>query len=188
MTSQPPVPIQLKHAHTVYQNQFVTVHDDEVVFPSGNTGTYLRIVESDGSPGVAALVTRGRDIALVHVYRYPIRAWEWGIPRGFASSADPQTSMLRELREELGAKPHQLKLIGRVHANSGLLAGVVLIYHAVIGEGQTHPADSAEVDAVAWVSIDEVLAMIGEGRITDGFTLAALTLASIHKVISELDH
>jgi len=185
MPSNRSLPIQLKHARTVYENEFISVQDDEVVFPSGRSGTFIRIVEGDGSPGVAALATRGRDVALVHVYRYPIQAWEWGIPRGFASSDDPETSMLHELHEELGSSPQRLELLGRIHPNSGLLAGEVFIYHAVVGDGRMRPRDIEEVDAVRWVSIEDVLAMIGAGEITDGFTMAALTLANVHQVLAQ---
>ncbi len=175
-------PIRLQHEHSVYQNQFVTVHDDDVIFPSGRSGTYVKIVEGDGSPGVASVVTRGQQIALVRVYRYPIKAWEWGIPRGFGSSSDPETSIRRELREELGADIQQLRLLGPVHANSGLLAGRVLIYHATAGDNQIQRTDLEEVDRVAWVSMQDVLAMVKGGSLTDGFTLAALTLGTVHEI------
>jgi 8-oxo-dGTP pyrophosphatase MutT (NUDIX family) len=170
-------PIRTVRAVLAYENRYVQVYDDEVVFPSGRAGTYLRIVESRGRPGVVALALAGDRVALVHSYRYPSGAWEWGLPRGFANADDPVASILTELDEELGGRPEEIQPLVRVASNSGLLAGRVQVFLARYAQPVAAPADPDEIHAVRWVPLDRLRAEIAEGLIDDGFTLAALAAA-----------
>ncbi len=168
----------------VYQNDYVTVCDDDVQFLNGIPGRYLRIVEAQGRPGVACLATCDQKIGLVLVYRYPTSEWEWGIPRGFSASDDPRESMLQELCEELGSSPDSLTYLGTVTPNSGLLAGQVTIYHAVWSAPMAAPTDTAEVESIAWVASDDFQAAVRAGVIRDCITLSAIALAGAHGTLS----
>lgn len=166
----------------VYHNRFVTLFDDEVTFADGSSGTYVRVVAADGSPASAVLATSGGRVALVLTYRYPIADWEWAIPRGMASSTDPRITALTELWEELGANPESVESIGVIHPDSGLLSAEVSIFHATLREPKSSPRDTREIQSVLWVTWDELKDMVRRGEITDGFTLAALTLASLRGI------
>ncbi len=170
-------PIRQIQEVLAYENRYVQVYDDEVAFPSGRTGTYLRIVESHGRPGVVALALAYGRVALVHSYRYPTGAWEWGLPRGFGSADDPVASMLTELDEELGGRPEHLEPLVTMTSNSGLLAGRVEIFLARYAEPVAAPADPDEIHGVRWVTVDELRGEVADGLIDDGFTLAALGAA-----------
>jgi 8-oxo-dGTP pyrophosphatase MutT (NUDIX family) len=171
-------PIRMTREREVYGNRFVTVFDDEVVMPGDSPGRYLRIVQSGGRPGVAMLAYSGDRYALVQTYRYPISDWEWGIPRGFAHGDDPSESARAELTEELGAPPADIRLLGTVTPNSGLLADRVHIFHARYDWQVADPLDADEVVNVRWVDLQTLLAEIAAGKIVDAFTLAAVTMAA----------
>lgn len=125
------------------------------------------------------LVTSGQQVALVLTYRYPIAEWEWAIPRGMASSTDSRVTALTELREELGGEPESIEMLGVIHPDSGILAAEVNIFHATWREPVAGPRDTREILGVKWVKWDELRDMVKQGEITDSFTLAALTLASL---------
>lgn len=158
-------------------NPWIAVYFDEVQFPNGIAGRYNRIVECSGRSGVAVLPMLSDSILLVEVDRYPTGTRMWEIPRGFGESDDPVDDAARELLEETGWRATALVSLGRVHGNSGLLAGAVELFLAVIdqrlgreGEG----TDDTEVATVSTFSLDQVQAMAASGEITDAFTLAAL--------------
>jgi 8-oxo-dGTP pyrophosphatase MutT (NUDIX family) len=151
----------------------VTVHNDVVALPSGNQGRYLRIVENDGKPGVAALAMASGKIALVHVYRYPTQAWEWAIPRGFGHTDDPVESIKQELLEEVGGIPERIERLVRVASNSGLLAGHVEIYVAHYSVIPGGPLDVDEISDIRWETPAQLQKEILSGDIVDAFTIAA---------------
>jgi 8-oxo-dGTP pyrophosphatase MutT (NUDIX family) len=119
------------------------------------------------------------------VYRYPLGEWEWGLPRGFAHSADPEVTIRAELEEELGAAPAALHPLGRVAPNSGLLAGKAAMFHAVYSEPVADPQD-IEVREVRWVPLQELVRAVGDGHVHDGFTLAALAAAAVRGLVALL--
>ena len=169
-------------ARRVFENNFVTVFDDDVRFTDGRIGHYLRIVEAQGRPGVAMIATHQdathQDrVALVRTFRYTLQRFEWGIPRGFGQHADPALSARAELVEELGAPPDRMQLLATMTPNSGLLATSVSVFAARYPSMPTTPGDTAEVSAVRWPTWNELLGEISDGRIVDGFTLAAVGIA-----------
>lgn len=171
------VPVHRLHDNLVYRNQFAAIYDDPVAFADGSEGSFLRIVESDGRPGVAVLALCAGRVALVRVYRYPQGSWEWAVPRGFAHGDEADTSALAELAEELGREPDELIPIGAVTPNSGLLASKVRLYLARYSTTVTAPADRREVAEVKWIDTKALYAEIANGEIEDVFTLSALTCA-----------
>jgi 8-oxo-dGTP pyrophosphatase MutT (NUDIX family) len=178
MQSGEGIPITRVAENAVYQNRFITVYDDPVDFADGTRGTYLRIVESDGCPGVAMLPVASGQVGLVRTYRYALGAWQWGIPRGFAHGSDPEESARTELAEEIGAAPLELIQLGQMSPNSGLLASVVHLFMARYSAPIDNPRDRFEVSAVRWLPFAALQSEIGSGRISDGFTLAAVCFAT----------
>lgn len=181
-----PAPLfRLVAEREVFRNKYITVYDDDVSSVDGDwSGRYLRIVESGGRPGVAILASCEDRFALVRVYRYPLAEWEWGIPRGFAHGDDPVDSARQELVEEIGAAPDSLVSIGRVAPNSGILASRVELYFARYASEVASPHDPYEVAEVRWITAASMLREIAEGRITDAFTLSALTAATARGIFS----
>ena len=169
--------------NVVYSNQFATVYDDPVVFADGSEGSYLRIVESGGKPGVAMLPVCDGQVALVLTYRYALDSWEWAVPRGFAHGDDASESARAELEEELGRKPDDLTPIGTVTPNSGLLAGHVELFLARYTTTVSEPADRKEIADVKWISTKTLYDQIASGQVKDAFTLSAVMCAQAHGFI-----
>ncbi|MDP9844290.1 NUDIX hydrolase [Streptosporangium lutulentum] len=160
-----------------YANRFVEVFDDEVEFPDGAQGCYLRIVHVGTGPGVVILPVHAGSVGLVYTYRYPLGAWQWGLPRGFGRHPDPEVTARAELRQELGVEAAKVRLLGMQTPDSGLLASRVAIMLAEVADPSGRPQDRREVAASRWVPLHELRAMAAANELEDGMTLAALALA-----------
>lgn len=67
------------------ENPWVRLYFDIVQFPNGKIGRCNRIVEGVNGRGVVAVpITRGQEIGLVSIYRYPIGKWQYELPRGYS--------------------------------------------------------------------------------------------------------
>lgn len=165
----------------VYANAYIEVFFDPVVFPNGAGGRYTRIRVGQHD-GVAVLPVRDGKIGLVRQYRYPIGAFCWEIPRGFADSDDTAMEAERELAEETGATGVAMVALGALHPDTGILDSTVRLFLAELPDEATFAAVD-EVDDAVWLPIGEVLAMIGDGTITDSFTVAAASRAHLRGLI-----
>ena len=171
-------PIRRTRERLVHENAYVRVYDDDVAFADGLPGRYVRIEPAGDGPGAVLLALHEGRIALVRTYRYPVGAWQWALPRGFAHATDPLVTARAELREETGVTDADLRVIGSVTPDSGVQAHRVAIVLAdVRALPEDGPTDGGEVAEVLWVTPAELEQEIAEGAIEDGFTLAALTLA-----------
>ena len=108
---------------------------------------------------------------------------EWEIPRGFpilgSDSAEPSdVTAIREAEEETGRRVYDARLLGYYRGNSTFFVNAIPIWCAKLtGEGSMRPGDPNEKILRSTVfERREVARMILAGEISDGFTLAALTL------------
>jgi len=173
-----PAPIVRLAERSVYHNRFIEVFDDPVRFADESEGSYLRIVQSGGLPGVVVLPVAADHIGQVRVFRYPIGQWEWSVPRGLAHGGFPEQTAREELAQEIGASPSWLTHVGQMTPDSGLLASVVHLFVAGYAREASQPRDTLEVSAIRWIQVQKLLRDVADGEVTDGFTLAALCCAT----------
>ncbi|MET7598900.1 NUDIX hydrolase [Streptomyces sp. NPDC004082] len=178
----------------VYRDPYVRVLRDAVRFPSGRTGTYIRIVPESGAPGAAVLpvLSDGR-LVLLHHFRHAARGWHWEIPRGFgAPGEDGSEAARRELREELGCDAVDLTYLGPMSSDTGLQAGHDELYLGRVDTAvfqDTPSADAREegIGSIRPVSLEEFENMLLGGQISDAYTLAAYGLARARDLLRPTD-
>ncbi len=174
--------IEQTRERVAYENPFVVVYDDDVVFPDGHPGTYIRVTPRGTGLGVVVVprrrVGRATSYGLVRTFRYPVGRHEWGFPRGFAQGDDVEATARAELHEELGATASDLTLLGHVTPDSGIQSTRVAVFVAEVAEVGT-PTDAREVSETRWVTAEELRALVASGGTEDGFTMAALLLLSL---------
>jgi len=175
----------------VYEDKYVVVIRDPVRFPSGSRGTYLRIFEraalDDGVAGVAVIPYYDGHVWMRSVFRHATRSWETEIPRGFKEPGEGiDASARRELSEELGADAAELRSLGSIYANSGLLAGrIEIVWTALSAPPRMTPGERTEAfGELIKASQSDLRGLIERGEIRDGITLAALLLAQSHGLLS----
>lgn len=143
---------------------------DAVIYPSGKTGTYDRLIYKnsiDGPSGVAVLpcLKDGR-IILELVYRHATRAWEVELARGSRDYGEsPLKAAYRELKEKTGFYTDQMTYLGSVTADTTTLNTVIPVYLAPIS-GQVF--ENAERDLLAF-TVEEIRDALFRGYVEVDF-------------------
>jgi 8-oxo-dGTP pyrophosphatase MutT (NUDIX family) len=94
----------------VYENPFVLIFDDDVTFPGGNLGRYLRICWRPGFCVAVVPITADGHVILVRQFCYAVQKVITQIPKGFGKPGlSPQETAELELHEEAGASAETLE-------------------------------------------------------------------------------
>lgn len=167
-----------------YQDPFLLILRDAVRYPDNSTGTYIRgTTQLERGHSVAILPLYHQQVLLIRHFRHALRTWSLEIPHGFGTKGlSIEQSALKEAGEEIGATISRLVPLGRVHPDSGMLADVVELFYADVAsyEGIDELRGIAELVPTPLAQFEK---MIGEGAITDSFTIAAYTRAKLRDLL-----
>ncbi|WP_120953691.1 NUDIX hydrolase [Arthrobacter oryzae] len=163
-----------------YSNQFIELYDDDVEFPDGSSGRYVRLQSAmPGAPVVLVAMYEGR-IALVRTFRYALGQLVWELPRGFSQGLGVEDTARNELREELGISSADIEVIGFLAPDSGMQSTRAAVVAAAVHAPMDGPEDINEVESICWVTFEDLEQMIRLGQVEDSFTVAACTLIRLH--------
>lgn len=161
---------------TLWQGQRISVAAVEVVDPDG-ARFEREIVHHPGAVGIVPLHD-DRTVTMVRQYRVAIDAETWEVPAGLRDvpGEPPVETAHRELAEEVGLRAARMEHIVTFHNSAGFSDETVAIYLAT---GLTAvPDDRQSIEEqhmlVERVPLDEGLAMVADGRITDAKTVISL--------------
>jgi len=114
--------IEIIREQPVYENQYGILYDDEVIFPSGVSGKYIRFLwKAPYSVAVLPVIENDR-IALISSFRHGLRGWTLEIPKGFGKPDIPPKKVAQlELIEETGLS------CKRIHKLRGCLESLFTI-------------------------------------------------------------
>jgi 8-oxo-dGTP pyrophosphatase MutT (NUDIX family) len=157
-----------------YQNPWIVVYHDQVLRPDGQPGIYGLVHFRNLAVAVVALDDQDQ-VLLVGQYRYTLDCYSWEIPEGGAPRGEePVAAAQRELLEETGYSAQRWQEILRVHTSNSVSDEEGICFLAQdLQEGTACPEGTEQL-VVRWVSFPEALAMIRQGQITDGLSIAAL--------------
>lgn len=163
---------------TVYRNNWMSVREDTFRQADGAQALYGVVDRSDFAVVIAE--SEGA-FQLVEQFRYPIGRRSWEFPMGTwpAGHTGSVADLARaELAEETGLTAASWRQVGgRLHEAPGFCAQGFTVFHATDLTPGPHRREASEVDMVsAAVPEAEFLAMIRDGRIVDGVTIAAYAL------------
>ncbi|MBI5753339.1 MAG: NUDIX hydrolase [Hydrogenophilales bacterium] len=180
--SEKPPPIKL-HAHRlVAENLRFELFFDHIEAPDGQqVEKYLvvapRVKTDQLVTGVSVFPIWEGKVGLVQVYRHPLRAYCWELPRGFIDEGEmPEVSALRELEEETGltCRPEDLQSLGLYAPEAGTLAARV---HLFLARHCTRKSEfSAEEfghHALQFFTLGEIDTLIESGEIQEPGALIA---------------
>jgi 8-oxo-dGTP pyrophosphatase MutT (NUDIX family) len=167
------------NTRTAYENRWIRVREDQVVRPDGSDGVYGVVEVRQPAVFVVAL-TSADEVVLVTVDRHTT-GLSVEVPAGGTDGEDPLIAAQRELLEETGYRATEWVQLGSMQALNGICEAPE---HVFLARGLTssdatghHEEGISDVRAVPF---PEVLAMVANGTITDGETVAALMYAAIH--------
>jgi 8-oxo-dGTP pyrophosphatase MutT (NUDIX family) len=133
-------------------------------------------------PGAVAVLPLHDDgtVTLVRQYRAPIDSLLLEIPAGIRDVADEprEQTARRELAEEVGLAAEHLEHLISFHNAPGMSDEVVDVYLATGLSPVDREAQGVEEQAMAIERhhLDDLHAMIGDGRLTDAKTVIAVAL------------
>lgn len=164
----------------LYEDEYVRLVRDAVIFPNMSKGTYIRILPRRTESAVAVLAVSEGKILLLRHFRHSLRKWMWEIPRGFGEyGLTAEENAEKELREETRIGGVRLEYLGIICPDSGLISGRVSVFFAEFPAGcRLGKQDELEaVSAYRLMSRKELQKMAESGEMLDGITLSAVALA-----------
>lgn len=156
----------------IFDGVVVKLRRDKVLTERG-VETYREIVSHCG--GACVLAVKDDKILLEKQFRYAYGKDIYEIPAGKRDSGeDFAVTAKRELEEETGLIPLNLKKITEIYPTPGYTDEIIGIFYAdEFEEGNLH-FDETEDLTSEWVDIEKVYKMMEDGEIVDAKTLIAL--------------
>lgn len=163
-----------------YHGKIIDLSVDRVLYPSGNQSV-REVVEHPGG-AVALCVFDNNDILLVKQFRYPFQKEVIELPAGKLNpEEDPLICVQRELREETGYTAKTWTRLASIYTTPGFCNEILHLY---LGR-DVHPHEAGqnleEGEAslqVMRLPLRDSIAMIDQGEIVDGKTIAGILLGA----------
>ncbi|GAB7052148.1 NUDIX domain-containing protein [Catenuloplanes indicus] len=166
-----------------FSGRVFSVVTDRVTMPGGGAADrdYLRHV---GAVGVVALDDRGR-VVLINQYRHAVGGRLWELPAGLrdVQGEDLSAGALRELAEEADLRAGRIDVLLDLHTSPGMTNEQIRIFLArdltpvPAAERHDRTDEEAEIE-VRWVPLDDAVAMVFAGEITNAAAVSGLLAAA----------
>jgi ADP-ribose pyrophosphatase len=159
----------------IFKGRAVNLRVDSVITSDGRRTT-REIIEH---PGVVAVVALDADnnVLLVRQYRSAIKKDLLEIVAGSIDKGeDTKTTVIREMQEETGYKPRQVKFLADFYSAPGHSEEKMYLYLATdLVPSRLTAEDTAEIELVR-VPVDKVKNMIASGKIQDAKSIIGLMM------------
>ncbi|MBP1691988.1 MAG: ADP-ribose pyrophosphatase [Bacteroidetes bacterium] len=170
---------QLSRKH-LYAGRIIDLYVDEVEYPSGRRSV-REVAHHPGGAAVVPLTDDGKVI-LVDQLRYPLARHMLELPAGkLGPGEDPAHCAARELEEETGWLAGSLTKLCSFHTSPGFCDELLHVYLArdLRLSPHGHKREEGEFTmSLQMVPLEEALAMVDRGEITDAKTLIGLMLVA----------
>lgn len=136
-----------------------------------------------GGSVAAVALTAKRELILVRQYRYLTNRDSLEVPSGGVEDGESsKEALVREFKEETGYEAGHILELGDFDVANGTSNDIAKIYllSGCKKSGNQKLEATEEGMTVELYSIEDVFEQVQDGKITDGFTLAALMLAWPH--------
>ena len=171
-----------KHAsRVVYENDWMTVREDEVTNPGGGRNLYGHVRFKNVAVAILPIDDQGFT-RLVGQSRYTLGKYSWELPMGGAPLAEnPLHAAQRELKEETGLTASNWRELMRLHLSNSITDEVGIVYVATgLSQGNAAPEETEKLE-VRTLSLADAIDMARDGRITDALSAATLFRISLER-------
>jgi ADP-ribose pyrophosphatase len=165
------------HEEILYQGRVFNVARVKFQLPNGKTPTY-DLVQHSGAVTIVPVDAQGK-IWFVKQFRLGAEKDLLELPAGLLEEGETaETCAAREIQEEIGQAPGQLRHLGEFYMVPGYSTEKMVVYLATELYPASLPQDENELIECIALPKDEAYRMARAGEIQDGKTLAALLLAA----------
>ena len=166
-------PFEVKSSKIVYKNPWIEVREDRVIRPNGKEGLFGIVSGASGASIVA--LTKNKEVFLVKEFHYATNTNNYELPSGAIDENEtPLETAKRELKEETGLTADKWTDLGFINPLTVVLNSPNYMFLAEeLSEGE---AEDEEKDLIQLEKIPfkDALAMVEEGEITHGASVAAI--------------
>jgi ADP-ribose pyrophosphatase len=166
-----------------YAGPIFTVYTDKVTMSGGGTAE-RDVTENKGAVGVVAIDDVDR-VLVIRQYRHPIGRKLWELPAGLrdVGGEDLVGTAARELAEEADLRAGRFDLLADLHTSPGFSDETFRLFLArdltPVPDAERYARTDEEADIeIAWFDLDEAVAMVFRGEITNAATVAGLLAAA----------
>ena len=165
-------PVKLIERTEKYKGHVITVYEDRV--DVGGHEAYWDYIHHNGAAAVLPVADDGR-LMLVRQYRHALGRYTLEVPAGKRDGdEDFFVCAKRELEEETGFKAESFEYLLTVNTTVAFLDEIIYIYLARgLKSGKANWDEDEELGMELW-ELDDLIAMIREGKMTDSKTVAAI--------------
>ena len=167
----------VKSSKEIFKTNFYRLRSDQCELPSGKIMPNYYVMEFPDWVNVVALTPEDRVI-MIEQYRHAIGKTTLEFPGGTATpgAGEPaEKAALRELREETGYLPEEIRLVGKHRPNPALQNNSMHTFVALgcVPDGPQE-LDPFEDIKVVTMSLQEVINAAFDGRIEHSLMIASL--------------
>jgi len=166
---------------TIYENQWLSFREDQVINPAGGEGIYG--VASPKTVGVSAIpIDEDGNIWLVEQYRYPLGKYTWEICSGGAEKSENLLAAAqRELLEETGIRAEEWSTLAELDVSNSVTDAIGKIFIAQELSFAKARNEDLEDIAVTKVAFDEALGMLEHNQISDVTSIVGLLKLALQR-------
>lgn len=159
---------------TVYQGKIINVRRDKVSVVNGES--YREIVEHSGGAVIVAVKDNG-NVIMVKQFRKPAERIMLEVPAGkIDPGEEPETTALRELKEETGYSAENIRFLTKMYPSVGFSDEILYLYLCTgLTAGETDFDENEAIDIFEY-PIDRLYDMVMKGEIEDGKTQVAILM------------
>ncbi len=161
----------------VYENPWIRVTHENVLTPAGTRGIYGVVHFNSRAVGVVPIDAVG-CVWLVRQFRYTINQYSIEIPEGGSPfDEDMLETAQRELREETGLTAAEWTHLLDLHTSNSVTdeSGAIFLARGLT-QGEMAPEATEDIEVLRF-SLEEAIAAIFRGEITDSLTVMGLLAA-----------
>ena len=165
--------IEVLEKHAVFRGRVVDLSVERVRLPNGNVCD-LELIRH---PGAAAVVPVDDDgnVILVRQYRHATGGYVLEVPAGKLDAGEPpETCALREVQEETGYLPGELKPLGWIWTTPGFTDERIWLFLATRLVPARQDLQHDEVLTVERLPLADAVARARSGEIVDAKSVCAL--------------